>query len=249
MLVDILQKINKSLPLENFASILYQLINSSCGRISRRIEISPYDQLKPTLDEQYTLKFISSLKKELYFPKEIAGVLIHLYQYSYTSNIESLASVTLQPYVVMNVDKNHNFILNYKRSFIYDYPRNMSIINNFSNISEPIEFLEERCYINIPDDKFYEQEMEIIYSHENCDQYLAFYNMLKEASRSSNGSLSSDNKPMENASYKRQAKISDGNKKSREIFSPQYWCGFYYYGINSTQYPGNYVFDRVLKDI
>lgn len=247
MLVDILQRISVPLSRDEFAKILFSLIQSGCGRLTERTEIQPYNQLKPILDENYTLTFIKSLKKSNYSPREIASVLAHLYQYSYVSHINHITCITLQPHVIMSVDANGKYLLSYETFHLNEKKptHNLTFVNNFRFIQEPIQFIEKPCIVDIPQDNLYIQEMEILYSPDRCDQFLAFQLMLADAQKSSSSTLTGGTeRNLSMPSTSRQARLAEISKTSRAIFSKAYWCGYYYYGIPGAGL-SNYTFTNV----
>lgn len=180
MLFNILQKINGFLSKKELSKILYSLIQPNCGRVIERTKISPYNELKPMLDEHYTLTFIKSLEEKDYNSNEITGILIHLYQYSHLANINSLASIQLQPAVFLHAEKNGKFILIYETFYVNSRNLNIININDFKFISEPIEFVEKPCEIDVKLQRIDYDKLDVLYCPEKCDQYLAFCLMLTE---------------------------------------------------------------------
>lgn len=259
MLVDVLQKITHNLTRADFAKVLYALIQSECSRVPERIEFVPYNQLKPILNEHYTLAFIRSLKAEQYTPRDITSVLSHLYQYSYVAGLNSVASVQLQPHVIQNVDAEGRYIYNYETFEIVERLPNFVKLNDFKFISEPVEFIEKPCIVDVESlSDSYLEEMEKLYSYDKCDQYLAFHIMLREnsddgsapatlseeasTSAAATTGLAGRFSSPDSLASTRQARLTELNKTSRSIFSKAYWTGYYYYGIN--QGAGYYVFDQ-----
>ncbi|WBR61495.1 hypothetical protein [Drosophila suzukii associated hytrosavirus 1] len=245
MLVDVLQKISSPLTRESFGKILYALIQADCGRQPERIEAVPYNMLKPILNEHYTLTFIRSLRQQQYSAAEIASVLSHLYQYSYVAGLNSIASIQLQPHVLLNVDSVGRYIFNYETYSLEEYIPNVRHINDFKFISEPIQFIEKPCVFDLPRTNEHTEEMENLYSYDKCDQYLAFQLMLSSNSDDDNRpstSRETTGRGFEGLSTARQSKVAELSKTSRAIFSKPYWAGYYYYGIN--QGSGFYVFDQ-----
>lgn len=261
MLADILHKISEPLSREMFADILFRLINSDCSNTYEKLETIPYNRLKPILNEQYTLKIIQSLEKTNYNTEEISGLLVHLYRYSYVSNIRNVACITLQPHVFLAIDKDGRYFFNYETFNIIKPKNNITFLNNFGYISEPIEFIERPCVVDIKFRDSHIKELELLYDTDKCDQYLAFHMMLSNSSSSStktadNTSTPDDDKPSTSAeasssrifslpSATRNARVTELSKTSRDIFSKAYWMGYYYYGLGdniSGSY--NYTFDN-----
>lgn len=241
MLIDILREINEPLTRENFAKILYNLIQPDCAKITEYITQTPYNRLKPILNEQYTLTFIGSLKKAQYDPEYISSILAHLYQYSYVSSIEKYASLQLQPQVNLSVNNDGKYILYYKTFHIENNITSVIYINDFKFITEPIEFVEQPCNVPVPIPWSQTTDLEILYSHEKCDQYLSFQLMLQEADAgqpNKNSTTTTSRLP----SAQRQARLAEINKTSKEIFTRAYWIGYYYYNTNIGE--GFYLFDK-----
>lgn len=250
MLVDIIQKIDKSLTSVEFSRILYSLIQSCSGYSTTKIDKHPYNELKPILDEDYTLYFIDSLKDNLYDSEKIIAVLIHLYQYSYMCSIHNNSSIQLQPYVQVKQDKEGRYFLLYETYHVLAKNGNIVNIKDFKYIKDPIEFVERPCIV---DSKRYELNLDplhLLFSHDKCDQYIAFNMMLKGnagyCSASSTIQLPYLNKPDEFTRSRRT--IQQVNKMSKDILSKPYFNGYYYYDNLNTNYKGFYLFEEKLKE-
>lgn len=248
MLVDILQQVTEPLSRADLAEILFNLIQPDCSRVHSKIEKIPYNQLKPILNEQYTRKFIYSLTEEEYQPSNITSLLIHLYQYSIVTRNERWTSVTLQPQVTINIDTDGKYIINYKTFQFFDIPSPVTYINDFAFISEPIEFINMPCYVDIPNDHVFIRDMEILYSPEKCDQYLAFMMMIGANVRDCGDAASSNNEQnrasTSSLSTRRSTQLAKTNKTATDVFSRAYWCGYYYYNTPSLAKKGYYTFDK-----
>lgn len=247
MLVDILQKIDTPLSKADFAKVLYQLIQPSCGGgaavVNERASLKPYDLLQPILNEQYTLVFIKSLerKADQFTAKEISSILAHLYRYSYVSSISSIASLQLQPYVALNFASDGKHMITYETFDVVERRQKDRYLNDFKFIMSPIEFIEKPCVVKIPQPNYNMYDLESLYSYDKCDQYMAFQAMLDENTKalaSSSGASSSSSRPSTSSA----ARLRDINRASRFILSRIYLKGFYYYGTNLTG--GYYVFDK-----
>lgn len=233
MLINILQKINDPLSKSELSQILYSLIQPHCGYTKKHVvtTISPYDELKPILNEHYTLYFIQTLKEDNYNPTNISSILIHLYQYSFVANRNFVSDLQLQPYVKLNVKENGKFIYTYETYRVHDKLANILFVNDFSFITEPIEYIEKPCYVNVESMRSNIDEMEILYSPEKCDQYLAFQMMLCENNRLNDEQQQKANIPSTSAEAEKQ-KNNKTTISSRSIFTKHYWVGYYYYGLN-----------------
>lgn len=261
MLVDILHKISQSLSRENFARILFHLIHPDCSSQYNKLEDVPYNRLKPILNEQYTLKFINNLNKANYTPEEISGVLIHLYHYSHVSNIKNIACITLQPHVFLGVDKNGKYFYNYETFHLNTTKQNITYLNNIGYVSEPIEFVERPCIVDVKTHDSHIKELELLYDMDKCDQYLAFHMMLgnnnntqtfgNSGESSATNAASADNQPSTSTGVRtfglpsttRDIRAAELNKTSRSIFSRPYWMGYYYYGLENIAGNSYYMFE------
>lgn len=245
MLLNILQKINSPLSRVDFARILFALIQRNCDNIIERINIEPYNQLKPILNEHYTLTFIKSLKSSNYSINEVTSILVHLYQYSHVSGINRISSIQLQPYVTLNINENGKYIFNYNTYKIHEGVSNLLTINDFKFISEPIEYIERPCIVDVNTHQMHIDEMEILYSPEKCDQYLAFQLMLSSNNNSpaTNTNTQTNRIDINMPSTSRQKRVNELNKTSRSIFTKAYRIGYYYHGLNVNK--GSYTFDMI----
>lgn len=234
MLIDVLQKINRPLSKNDLAEILFTLIYSK-SQDRLRTKIEPYNQLKPLLNEQYTLVFIKSFAKnqDIFGINEICGILVHLYRYSHVSNYSDIACLQLQPHVTVNIDKDGKYYIIYETFDTVKKKERQTYMNDFKYITDPIEYFEKPCIVDIRNNEFDFYDIEKLYSYEKCDQYMAFQIMLAENS-------SSDNNIQEKQSPANLAKVS--SQLSKNILTKPYLMGYYYYKVGLSK--GEYLFDK-----
>lgn len=258
MLVDVLQKITTSLSREEFASILFRLIQPDCGRVTTRIEQAPYNELKPFLNEHYTMTVIRNLNAQKYEATNISSILSHLYQYSIVTMNSTVASLQLQPYVTLNMDKSGKYIYTYKTYNQYDHLASIIHMNDFKYITEPIEFIEKPCTVDYNACTLHIDEMELLYSHEKCDQYLAFQMMIQNNSTESSEAtkkpqagptLSAAGTSRRTFNIQQSSRLSAAgsssfNKTVRSVLSLPFVLGYYYYGLTASDKKGRYKFDE-----
>lgn len=276
MLINVFKKINKPLLGSDFINIIHYLIQSDYGYLnSKKIEEKPYDELKPMLNEKYSLRFIGSIEiNRSYGPQEIISILAHLYQYSHVSSLEDVAALQPQPYVITSLDKDGKYILKYETFHVYVKTWNNIHIDDPKFISEPIEFIEKPCFINVDLNKPNNSEIAALLSCEKCDQYLAFHAMIREnqppstattaADKTNRGGTQEQNRATsflpnfdktikipssitETTTTTTQQSISATNKTAQSIISKLYWVGYYYYGTGQSN-PGRYNFHGILED-
>lgn len=245
MLIDILQKITNPLSKKELAEILYSLIYSRCSdrpRTSRE----PYNQLKPVLNEQFTLVFIKSLdrNKEQFQPNEISGILVYIYRYSHVSNYSDIACLQPQPHVAINITNDGKYCITYETfDIVGKYKKDVSYMNDFKFISQPIEYIEKPCIVDINRYDYDMDEAENLYSYEKCDQLMAFKIMLAENAISSTTTSQSSPSNQQRPATSSAMRNRDLSRTSKNILSKSYLLGYTYYGINLPG--GNYLFDKM----
>lgn len=180
MLIDILQKITDSLTRNELATILYNLIQPNCGHQRSKNTTPPYNELRQILDEQYTMTHIVNLKNASYTADEIIGLLGHLYQYSIISKLNMTNNLQVQPHVILGHGNDGNYIYIYDTFNVFDHLANIIYMNDFKYIMEPVQFVERPRFIDIVSNVLHINEMEKLFAHDKCDQYLAFQIMLQE---------------------------------------------------------------------
>lgn len=230
MLVNILKKITTQLSYNDFIHILYKLIQFECGRQLPLIDLYPYNELKPILNEHYTTTVINNLANKIYSHNEIANILGNLYEYSIVSNILNVVNLNSQPHVKLNINQNGEYIYSYKTFNDFDYKAKIRHMNSLQYIKDPMSFIEEKCTIDVTSNSEFLNDMERLYSPEKCDQYLAtktLWNQLTSTPSNSNPVL--------------RPQTANLNKKSRDFWNLSFVIGYYFYGLNSSQ--SHYTFD------
>lgn len=229
MLVETLQKINKPLSREEFAKILYSLIQPDCGKVQPQLDVEPYSRLRPILNEQFTMTIIRNLSESQYAPAEISGILAHIYKYSIVSNNDVMASYQLQPHVSTFIDNDGKYVLYYE-TFNEKKVEGMRYMNDWRYIYQPIEFIEKPCVLPIDERGI---ETDNIFTFEQCDQNAAFRKMAEESYNQPKPSSSSSS-----SSSKRLpvgAVPISKTTPSRHFLSRFYLLGYYYLGSPSAK--------------
>lgn len=214
------------------SNILYRLIYFECGGNAPVVDLKPYNELRPILNENYTLTLIKNLETRTYEPSEIASILVHVYQYSIVSNNVHVASMQTQPYVTLNMATNGQYIFSYETFNDYDNAARIRHMNDIKYITNPIDYLEKPCFIDTEENDLFIDDLEKLYSPEKCDQYLANLMMLKDIATSTTDAV--------NNSRSVSNTLGAISKKSRDIRTLPYILGYYYYGLGMKD--NNYVF-------
>lgn len=225
MLVDIIKKINTNLTREQLIEILYRLIHFDCGKRLPPTDMKPYNELRPMLNEHYTTTFINNIKDAQYNPSQITSILVHLYRYSIVSNTSNIASLTLQPYVTLNMKADGEYIISYETFNDFDHNAKILHMNDLKYIKEPIEFIEKPCIVDIDSNTDIIDDMEHLYSPEKCDQYIATQMMLREVMSSACSTISQKRNTVPN---------NMSNKYPRDMRSLPYYIGYYYYNLKTN---------------
>lgn len=235
MLVDTLNQIVFPLTRSEFLSILANLIDYSCeDKTTNLITMKPYNELLQTLDQDYTMYAIRNLAKETYTPEEIQGFLGHLYRYTVFASRDFISSLTIQPQVLLKEKPNGEHYYTYEQHHLYKYIPEITLINDISYIRTQLEFVPAICECKEDNTEDFLHDMELLFSYDKCDQYLAFNTMIKSNEIASGSSSSST---LKYSSGKRR--IPSADRTSRDIFSKPYWLGYFFYGIPKTPLPSN----------
>lgn len=222
-LSDVLRRIKAPLNQDTFASILYNLIKNEGCHKSARIDIEPYNDLRPDLNLHFTMSIIRNMEEPIYPENVICSMLVFLYQYSIVSDIESIACLRLQPHVTLAVAKDGRYVVVYD-TFNMNMVNaiNSPFMNDFKYIMQPIEFVEKPCHVDTTSNVIQLEEMEKLYTYEKCDQYVCYRLMLCD-----------DNEGGCNTSeYKRNPRVQATDKSlSRNYLSKPFLAGYYCYDV------------------